>query len=128
MEPLLILLLRRYNILKEIGKLTGELQDTILRNDQVSASLILQMRAEEIEKYEKCQEEIGLLAERGEQEAAAVKRLAYAPLESIRITGDADEQKIYDIRKKMQKLLHEIQEKDRFLNKRVSGEKSYYKD
>lgn len=126
-EQLQILLLRRYNVLKDIGKLTDDLREVTFRNDRVSASLVLEMRAEAMERYEKCKEQIGLFAEQGEQEAEVVKRLVFAPLESV-ITFNADEQKIYEIRKKAQKLLHEIQEKDRFLNKRVAGKKSFYKD
>lgn len=127
-EQLQILLLRRYNVLKDIGKLTGELQEAVSRRDKISASLILEMRGEAFGKYEKCQEEIGLLAEQGEQEAAVVKRLVYTPLESLKKPVDAEEQKIYEIRHKAQKLLCEIQQKDRFLNKRVAGKQSFYKD
>lgn len=127
-EQLQILVLRRYHVLKEIGKLTDELQDVTSRNDRVSASLILEMRGDEFGKYEKCQEEIGLLAETGEEEAALIKRLIYTPLECMEKPHDKDELKIYELRQKTQSLLQKIQEKDRFLNKRVAGKKSFYKD
>lgn len=127
-EQLQILVLRRYNILKEVGKLTDELQEVTSRNDPVSAALILQMRGDELGKYEKCKEQLALLAEQGQEEAAIVKRLVYTPLEQMQEPLDPDEKKIYDIRWKTQKLLEEIRAKDRLLNKRVAGKKSFYKD
>jgi len=126
LERLLILLQRRYHILKEIGKLTGELQEAVSRGDQVSASLVLQMRAEEIGKYEACQEEINLLAEEGEEEAAVVQRLLTASPEAVLQTAAWEEQKIYEVRQKTAGLIKEIQEKDKVINQRVGGEKSYY--
>ena len=45
----MVLLQRRYNDIREIHKLTKELAEALARNDDVSTSMILQMRAEEME-------------------------------------------------------------------------------
>lgn len=127
-EQLQILLLRRYNVLRDVKKLTDELGEVTFRNDPVSASLVLDMRGEELGNYEKCKEQIALLAEQGREEAALVKRLVYTPLEQMEKPNDPDELKIYEIRQKTQILLNEIREKDRFLNKRIAGKKSFYRD
>ena len=84
------------------------------------------MRAEEIGKYEACQEEINLLAEEGEEEAAVVQRLLTASPEAVLQTAAWEEQKIYEVRQKTEGLIKEIQEKDKVINQRVGGEKSYY--
>lgn len=126
LEQLLILLQRRYTVLKEIGKLTGELQEAVSRGDEVSASLVLTMRAEEIGNYEECQGEIGALANQGEEEAAAVRRLLTASPEAVSETAGWEEKKIYEVRQKTAGLIKEIQQKDKAINQRVGGDKSYY--
>ena len=44
LENIMILLQRRYNFLREIGRLTDELAEATERRDTVSASLLLEMR------------------------------------------------------------------------------------
>ena len=56
LEQVMVLLQRRYNFLREIKRLTADLQDAVSREDSVSAGLILQMRADEMENIENCQE------------------------------------------------------------------------
>lgn len=128
MEQLQILLLRRYNVLKDVKKLTDELWEVTSRNDPVSASLILDMRGEELGKVEKCREQIAFLAEQGREEAELIKRLVYTPLERMEKPVDAEERSIYELRQRTQTLLEEIRQKDRFLNQRVAGKKSFYRD
>ena len=50
-----VLLQRRYNCLYEIHRLTKEMLEMVSRRDEVSLSLMLDMRAEEMEKYSVCQ-------------------------------------------------------------------------
>ena len=45
LEQIMILLQRRYHSLQEIGKLTSEIQEAVSRRDEVSTSLLLDMRA-----------------------------------------------------------------------------------
>ena len=63
MAEIEILLQRRYNSLREIERLTREMLDTVSRGDEISLSLMLDMRADEIEKYMVCQEQIWKKAE-----------------------------------------------------------------
>ena len=62
-EQIMLLLQRRYNALREISRLTEELQEAISCSDQVSASLLMEMRADEMAKVESCQSDIWLMAE-----------------------------------------------------------------
>lgn len=84
------------------------------------------MRAEEIENTERCQQEIWLMAEKGQEEAGMVRQLMTSDPAAARPPGSFEEQKIYEIRRKSRTLLKEIQERDRMLNRRVGGDKSFY--
>lgn len=126
LEHIMILLQRRYNVLREIKRLTDELDEAVSRNDQVSVSLLLKMRAEEMDKSEACQENIWLMAEEGPEEAQAVRKLLKSDPITARPSGSFEEQKIYEIRQKTIKLIKDIQEKDRNINRRVGGDRSYY--
>ena len=53
LEQVMVLLQRRYNFLREIKRLTADLQDAVSREDSVSAGLILQMRADEMENIDR---------------------------------------------------------------------------
>ena len=59
----MVLLQRRYNVIREISKLSKELSEALSRNDDVSTSMILQMRAEEMAKADECIHELWQLAE-----------------------------------------------------------------
>ena len=48
LEQIMILLQRRYRAFQEISRLTSELGEAVSRRDEVSASLLLEMRADEI--------------------------------------------------------------------------------
>ena len=54
LEQMMFLIQRRYRVLQEIDKLTSELQEAVTRNDTVSASLLLDMRADQIEESDRC--------------------------------------------------------------------------
>ena len=62
-KKLMILLQRRYNYIREISMQTKELEDSLARNDDVSTSLILQMRADGMAKADDCTDEIWRLAD-----------------------------------------------------------------
>ena len=49
-KKVMILLQRRYNAVRELDRLTTELEDVVARNDGISAAMILQMRGDEMEK------------------------------------------------------------------------------
>ena len=77
----MILLQRRYNALRETGRLTKELEEAIARNDEVSTIMLLQMRAEELTKVDQCMEEMWQMGE--------VDREAYEKLTAL-ITSDPE--------------------------------------
>lgn len=126
LEHVAVLLQRRFHIMQEMKRLTSELQEATSRNDQVSLSLILQMRADEMTKAEACQEEIWLMAESGPEEAKTVGRLMSLSFMEDGLPQGIMEQKIYEIRKKTALLLSEIREADRYVNRNVGGKRSYY--
>lgn len=114
-----ILLQRRYNSLQDILRLTKEMLDTVSREDEVSFSLMLDMRAEEIDKYEACQEKIWKKAEDGPQEAETVRRLMQSDPEEMLPVAAAEEQTVFKIRKKTTDLIREVQQLEQLLNLRV---------
>ena len=79
LEQVMVLLQRRYNFLREIKRLTADLQDAVSREDSVSAGLILQMRADEMENIENCQELIWRMAEEGIIDAASTAEMLKNP-------------------------------------------------
>ena len=70
----MILLQRRRNFIWEVSRLTGELEQAMGRNDEISIAMILQMRADEMAKIDECTNEIWQMAENG-QEAQRKLRL-----------------------------------------------------
>ncbi len=121
MTEIEILLQRRYNCLREIRRLTQEMLDTLSRGDEVSLSLMLDMRAEEIEKYEFCQEEIWKKAARGPQESEAVRRIMNTDPEEGLAAAEPEEQLAYQIRKKTVDLIPEVQQLNQRLGLRLNA-------
>ncbi len=122
----MVLLQRKYNAIREISRLTKDLGEAFTRNDDISAAMLLEMRAEEMAKVDAC---IGELWELGETDRTVLSQLR------VLLTSDPknkvgetpEEKKIYDIRRRTQTMLDELKEEDRRLNRRVTGEKSFYK-
>lgn len=127
LEQVMVLLQRRYNFLREIKRLTADLQDAVSREDSVSAGLILQMRADEMENMENCHEMIWRMAERGQKENEDIRRLMSGEFLSMAEGMSYEEDKILKLRKKTAALIKEIQDADKILNKRAAGTKSFYK-
>lgn len=126
LEDVLLRLQRRYNVLRDIGKQTEDLMEAVAREDQVSVSLLLEMRADEMVKYDACQEQILLLAEAGAEEALLIRELVLSRPFPARPPAGPEEQSIDEICGRTAALLEQIREKDRILNRRVSGDKSFY--
>lgn len=125
-EQIMLLLQRRFNALREISRLTEELQEAISRNDQVSASLLMEMRAEEMAKVESCQSDIWLMAEKEPEYAPVIRELMMSDPFAAHPSDSFEEQKIFELRQKASVLIKDIQEKDRNMNLRVAGDRSYY--
>lgn len=126
MERIMIFMQRRYNSMCEIGRLTGDLLEAVNRGDQVSATMLLQMRAEEMDKFSVVTEQIWEMSSAGLEEENTVRRLMTSdPSEGLSVT-DPTEKKIFEIRQKTVAQLERIREMDRRINQRAGGEKSYY--
>lgn len=121
LEMLAILLQRRHGCLREIQKLTNEMQEAVSRQDQVSFSLLLHMRAEEIAKYDVIKEELWSQAKKGREAREGLKRLLRIDPDEVNDIADPMERKIFEIRKKSKELILDIQRQDQLLNRRVTG-------
>ena len=93
--------------------------DTVSRGDEISLSLMLDMRADEIEKYMVCQEQIWKKAEEGPLESDTVRRIMDTDPDEGLETGIKADQTAYQIRKKTVKLLREVQQLDQQLSLRI---------
>lgn len=124
-KKVMILLQRRYNYIREISMQTKELEDSLARNDDVSTSLILQMRADGMAKADDCTDEIWRLAENDRKAQEKLRLLVMSePKEGV---GESpEEKKIYEIRRKTQTIIDELRETDERLSRKLAGEKSYY--
>ena len=126
LEQIMILLQKRYRAFQEINRLTSELGAIVSRRDEVSAALLLEMRGEEITNADICYRQIWDMAQEGPEAARRIRELVTSDPAAARPSGSFEEQKIYEIRRKTTALIKEIQEKDRMLNIRMGGDKSYY--
>ena len=125
-KKVMILLQRRYNAVRELDRLTTELEDVVARNDGISAAMILQMRGDEMEKAEHCMEEVWQLGEGSREAYVQLQLLVSSDLQKA--VGNTDEEKkIFEIRRKTEDVLVRLRRTDQRLNKRLTGEKSYYR-
>lgn len=125
MERVMILLQRKYGAVREIHRLTKELEEVINRNDGISAAMVLQMRGDEMTRAEQCMEELWQLGERDRETYERLHALVASDLDKAMGTTK-EEEKIYEIRRKTRTVVEQAQEIDRRLNKRLAGGKSFY--
>ena len=116
-EKVMILLQRKYNAVRELDKLTKELEAFIGRNDSVSAAMILQLRGDEMEKIERCMEEIWQTAN-SREESLYIDSLVTSDLETA-VGKSTEEKKIIEIRRKTEAVLAKLREADQRLNKKL---------
>lgn len=128
LEPVMLLVQRRYGHLREISRLTVELKDFLDRKDQVSVLLLLKMRAEEMAKIDECQERLYQTAAQAGENASYLKKLISCPPWEPGPDSSFEERKILEIRQKSETILREIRQLDERLNLGVGGEKSFYKE
>ncbi len=125
-EKIMILLQRRYSAIRELDRLTRELEETIVRNDGISAAMVLQMRGDEMEKAERCMEEIWQMGESSGEAYEKVCSLVTSDLDTA-VGETKEEEKIFEIRRKTQTVIDSLRRTDQRLNFKVAGEKSFYK-
>lgn len=125
MTKVMVLLQRRYNVIREISKLSRELSEALSRNDDVSTSMVLQMRAEEMAKADECTRELWQLAGDDKKAQEQLRLLVMSELREN--AGESpEEKKIYEIRRKTQTMIEEIRALDQRLSRKLAGDKSYY--
>ncbi len=126
MEQMVILMQRHLNCIREIGNLTVELEESLQRNDQAAASLILRQRAEQMAKADRCMEELRGLAALSPQMDLAVNRLFANPPVPPGPQAAEEEQRAYEIRLSARRLIEGIRRQDERISRRMAGKKSFY--
>ena len=127
MRQVMVLFQRRYNAICEVRRLTDELADALSRNDEVSVTMILGMRAEEMAMFDDCTGEIWQMCRHSSPETVQkIRRLITSEL-SEHAGESPEEKKVYEIRRKTQDVIDQLRIVDERLNRRMAGEKSYYK-
>ena len=124
LREVMILLQRKWNSIRELDRLTGEMEETFELNDGISAAMLLQLRQDEMLKIERCMEDIWQLGEVSPTASAKLRELIASDLEKA-VGKTPEEKKIYEIRRKTQDLLEKLKKKDQELNRRMHGKKSY---
>lgn len=125
LEKIMILVQRKHNIIREMDRLTDDLGESVSRQDEVSASLILDMRAAEMAKCDECQGDLWDVVENSQNQQFLLEILKSDPFVT-RNYGSFEEKKIFEIRQKTSKLLDTLKEKDKRISLRAIGEKSFY--
>lgn len=125
-ERVMILLQRRYGAVREFDRLTGELEEFVARNDEVSASMILDLRGDEMEKADQCMEELRQMGESSREIYEQLQALIASDLDTV-VGESTEERKIYEIRRKTQDIIDRLRQRDQRLSERLAGEKSFYK-
>ena len=124
LREVMILLQRKWNSIRELDRLTGEMEETFERNDGISAAMLLQLRQDEMLKIERCMEDIWQLGEVSPTASAKLRELIAADLEKA-VGKTPEEKKMYEIRRAPRGLLEKLKKKDQELNRRMHGKKSY---
>lgn len=127
MKKVMVLFQRRYNAIREVRRLTEELADALSRNDEVSVTMVLEMRAEEMAGFDDCTGELWRMCEHSSCEMVQKIRQLITSKPDEDAGESPEEKKIYEIRRKTQAVIDELRIVDERLNRKVTGEKSYYK-
>lgn len=125
-KKVMVLLQRKWNSIREIDRLTKELEEAFARNDEVSVAMLLQLRADEMGAVERCMEDLWQLGEISREDYEALRELITSDPQE-RTGKTPEEKKIYEIRRKTQCLLDKLRESDQQLNQKMAGNKSYYR-
>ena len=114
---------KKYNYLVEIQDLTRQLAESLDRNDQVSARMLVAMRQDpirqlaEVDSSEKAR--LNALTEEDRSRAEALRRGEQSP-------GEDGERIFLEQAGKTRRLLEQVVELDRRTSVRMAGEQSFY--
>ena len=114
-----------YRHICEIRRLTEEMREAFQRDDTVSVQLILGMRQEEMNEYDRCEEKIHILDccfQGGKQE-----RERWLKSEKSLVDENEMKRKSAELYHSIQSQLKLTMEIDKRLNKKIAGEDSFYK-
>ncbi len=115
------------NLLNEVEDLTRQLAESIDRNDQVSMSMLIGMRAEPLQKLQEAdhavREQLESLSDPDEAAALSAMLNGGAPADS----GDRAQVMLCEQVAANKRRLAHILEVDRVLNQRLGREKSAYR-
>lgn len=125
MKKTMVLFQRRYNSIREIDRLTGELSAAMDRSDEVSVSLILQMRADEMARFDEYTHDIWQMGSGGKDALRKIRVLIQSDPEESK-GENPEEEKIFEIRRKTQTVIDRLRTVDERLNRRAAGRKSFY--
>lgn len=116
---------RNYMHMVEIERLTKELGDSLSRNDQESAQLLIKMRQEEMDKVSEAKEEILLIT----QSVPAEDKQKI----EMWLKGKAEEEptgfeagKIVELSSQTMQVLNRTIAIDKMINMKLAGKESYY--
>lgn len=126
LQSIAVCLQKRYNGLTEMESITRQLQDALNYNDVVTIRMLVRMRQQEIDNIDITDRQRQELADGlGEHQRDALRKGeegVFAPENAPLV------RKISEIMEKNHRLLGRLIEEDKKVNRKLAGEKTYYKD
>lgn len=124
LQNIAVYLQKKYNGLNEIENLTKQLQDALSYGDRVTIRMLIKMRQEEMDKIDQIDlKKTRILNILSENKKRALKKGDSSPF----LAENEDlVKKIAEIEHKNHRVLEKLIEQDKFVNRRLAGDKSYY--
>lgn len=118
---------KKYTIVDEIFRLTGEIADSLSRNDHVSSQLLLNMRQEEMDQADHCDSKIAMFEDAMSPGERQHLRTILKDENGGVLANTWEEKKVLEIYNNIKSILQKTIEIDRRINLRLAGEDSFYK-
>ena len=125
LTEVLRILQQNYQYMLEINRVTKELADTLSRGDKESASLLLKMRSEEVDKADENKRKIQTILTAVDLQTREELR-GLLNREDKRNLQDFESKKIVEFSEKIQNVLRQTIETDRIVSRKLAGKDSYY--
>ncbi|MBS4959377.1 MAG: hypothetical protein KHZ62_00965 [Clostridiales bacterium] len=124
LQNIAVYLQKKYNGLNEIENLTKQLQDALSYGDRVTIRMLIKMRQEEMDQIDQIDlKRTRILNTLSESKKRALKKGDPSPF----LAENEDlVKKIAEIEHKNHRVLEKLIEQDKFVNRRLAGDKSYY--
>lgn len=116
---------KKYNYLNDVMDISQQLATAMDRNDQVSVRMLVAMRQDPLLQLEEIKRN---LARRLQEFSPADQELAHRLLRGEENPGSPQEQAVFDQAGANRRLLDRIIALDRRLNRRLTGDKSFYSE